>query len=160
MADRFDIRAMREHDASAVAGMWAEMASQHTRYDRQGWDFSADAVEKFRQYVVGQIPQKQAVVLAAVDEQDQPVGFLVGSVRENPPTMTVRMGAVITDLFVGRACRGQGVGKRLVEAAVERFRQLGAKDLSLVVATGNETAWEMYKKMGMHTVAYRMYKRI
>lgn len=55
---------------------------------------------------------------------------------------------VLMQMWVDPAARGFGVGRRLVETAVERARALGITTLGLHVTEGNERAEGLYASMG------------
>lgn len=82
--------------------------------------------------------------LALLDE------VLVGYVRLVPPTPLpsnthVRM---IQGLAVDDSARGRGIGRALVEAAVERARGLGARRVTLRVLGPNAPARRLYESLG------------
>ncbi|MEE8516482.1 MAG: GNAT family N-acetyltransferase [Alphaproteobacteria bacterium] len=67
----------------------------------------------------------------------------------------------ILSLGVAPEYRGRGIGARLVKAAVDKARILGAKRLFLEVAEDNETARWLYTALGFTPVGRRLgyYKR-
>ena len=62
-----------------------------------------------------------------------------------PSTNHVKM---INGLAVDPEQQGAGVGRTLVEAAVEKARELGARKVSLRVLGNNETARRLYERCG------------
>lgn len=54
----------------------------------------------------------------------------------------------LEDLFVSERARSRGVGRRLVEAAVERASARGCKRIELDVNEGNEAARALYRSCG------------
>nr|BAL58912.1 ribosomal-protein-alanine N-acetyltransferase [Candidatus Acetothermum autotrophicum] len=54
----------------------------------------------------------------------------------------------ILNIAVDPAYRGRGLGKRLVEYALEYCRRLGAEQVELEVRTSNEPAIALYRKYG------------
>ncbi|WP_216902095.1 GNAT family N-acetyltransferase [Synechococcus sp. CCY 9618] len=55
---------------------------------------------------------------------------------------------ILNDLYVVEGARKQGVASRLLEAAAEYARQVGALCLTLSTATGNQTAQALYERLG------------
>jgi diamine N-acetyltransferase len=55
----------------------------------------------------------------------------------------------IDSLFVKKNHRGRGVGRHLVEAAIAWMRSLGADDIAVTVAIGNEDALKFYRRFGL-----------
>jgi len=55
---------------------------------------------------------------------------------------------VLNDLFVDEHARRKGVASKLMAAAVDYARSLGAVRVSLSTATGNEAAQKLYQAIG------------
>jgi GNAT superfamily N-acetyltransferase len=55
---------------------------------------------------------------------------------------------LMNDLFVSPDCRGQGVGRALIEASAEVARERGAPYLEWATAPDNETAQRLYDSTG------------
>lgn len=90
-------------------------------------------------------------VFVAVGDDGVPVGSLFGVVQSQPFTTTMRQFKTlyIDDLTVDEASRGQHVGKRLYEHALDYARSIGCYDVTLNVWEGNDAARAFYDKMGM-----------
>lgn len=56
--------------------------------------------------------------------------------------------AILEDLYVDEACRGQGVGWRLAKAAVEQVQDLGCTSISLDTNERNEASQKIYRSLG------------
>ncbi len=65
---------------------------------------------------------------------------------------------LLNDLFVSEAARGRGVGRALIDAAVERARQRGARHVEWLTATDNVTAQRLYDAMGAERSAWYGYE--
>jgi [ribosomal protein S18]-alanine N-acetyltransferase len=63
--------------------------------------------------------------------------------------------AEILTFGVTPPCRNQGLGRALLQTAVERLRASGAKRLFLEVADGNEAALRLYRSCGAAPVGRR-----
>jgi ribosomal protein S18 acetylase RimI-like enzyme len=63
------------------------------------------------------------------------------------PIPTARR-AWIEDVIVDEASGGQGVGRQLTEAMLERARQLGCKTVDLTSRPSREAANHLYRKVG------------
>ena len=62
--------------------------------------------------------------------------------------------ALIVAVYVAPEARGQGVARRLLDAAVAHARTIaGVRDLVLAVTVGNDVARDMYRKAGFVTFA-------
>jgi ribosomal protein S18 acetylase RimI-like enzyme len=151
------IRPARAADVGARVAMWRQLAEQHSGYDRQRYRYADDAADSWRQYLLGLLGRTDVVVLVAADGTGHPAGFVVGKSMELPPVFAVRRGGSVQDLFVRRRYRGRGVGTRLVQTAVECLRELGAREITLRVASDNREAIAFYERLGMRAVTREMY---
>ena len=160
MAECYTVRPAREDDLGMIAAMWADMGLQHRQYDPECWDYRPDAPERFRQHLAEMLSKPACVVLVAADDADLPVGFLNGEVKDAVPVSAVAKTAMISNLFVSRPHRRKGLGRRLMEAALEKMKSLGAQEVALQVAQANVSAIRLYEKLGLRRVMVRMYKRL
>jgi len=63
--------------------------------------------------------------------------------------------AEILTFCVAPACRNAGLGRALLETAVQELRAAGAKQLFLEVDDGNEAALKLYRSLGAIPVGKR-----
>jgi ribosomal-protein-alanine N-acetyltransferase len=63
--------------------------------------------------------------------------------------------AELLTLAVAPACRRSGLGRALLEFAVDALRESGAKQLFLEVDEGNEAALALYRSLGARAVGRR-----
>ena len=61
-------------------------------------------------------------------------------------------GVWLEDLFVKPACRGEGVGKALLEAVAARVRERGGERLEWAALDWNELALGFYRGIGAKTM--------
>jgi len=79
---------------------------------------------------------------------DQPAGFSVACVLPNSPVYQTRWIGYINDLCVTRRHRRQGIGRRLVQDAVEWLRSFGADSVEVYVAHANPEAQAFWRRIG------------
>jgi GNAT superfamily N-acetyltransferase len=86
--------------------------------------------------------------LIAVDD-----GELVGLVhfREFVRPLEADRGMFIDDLFVADSARNAGTGKALIDAVSDRARDKGLGVVQWITAPDNETAQQLYDKVGKRT---------
>jgi ribosomal protein S18 acetylase RimI-like enzyme len=60
---------------------------------------------------------------------------------------------IICNVVVDVECRGQGIGRQLVEAALDEAGCLGASEVLLQVHRHNQVALELYESMGFREIA-------
>lgn len=126
------------------AGMLACLCNQHRLFYGQPSD-----VTGANNYINARLQSGESVVFAAFDEEGEkpsPVGF----VQLYPLYSSIRMvkNWILNDLFVEAEYRSKGVGKLLVEAAMDMAKGHGAKFLQLETAADNYGAQRLYEAIG------------
>jgi len=63
----------------------------------------------------------------------------------------------IVDLAVAAECQGRGVGRRLIETALARFRRLGLKQAKIETLTCNPVGRHLYPAVGFKEIARQIH---
>lgn len=102
------------------------------------------------------VMESSASFLYVAEESGKLVGLITFSVRDvvryPKPIME------IDELFVGVSYRKHGVGRRLVEQAEEKARDLNCQNIYLETYLDNEPAQGLYEKMGYKKYGYAFKK--
>lgn len=99
-----------------------------------------------RSFLLERFQHNQSVIFIATQADDTAVGF-----TQLYPTFSSVAAArtfILNDLFVVKEERCKGVGIKLLEAATQFGRSLGAIRFSLSTAIDNETAQALYDSLG------------
>ena len=152
------IRPARAADAQAVTDLWQAMADQHADYDAGAWCYRPDAAIRWRREFESFLGQADKVLLVA-EAGGRVTGFAVTAVEEPLVELSRRRG-VVREVVVDASSRGRGVATRLMEAAFEAMKALGAEEVVLHAAMDNDAAVGLYEKLGMRRVMYRMYREL
>ena len=105
--------------------------------------------------VVADEPLAPAYML---EHGSQPAGFFVLTIG-----YSVENGGYdgyIDDIYLIPGLRGQGLGRRAVELAIEAARVLGIRALLLEVEATNHRAYALYEKMGFVDTKRRLLRQI
>jgi GNAT superfamily N-acetyltransferase len=76
------------------------------------------------------------------ETDDGPVGLIVARPHDDPTTVGIYA------MFVSSRARRRGIGRALVEAAIEWAASSGATQVTLMVIDRNESASKLYKSCG------------
>ncbi len=84
------------------------------------------------------------LLLAQID--GRPCGFLHLTTRQG--ILHDHPSGLIDELVVGREFRGHGIGRLLMNAAIDRCRALGCSEVEVSTETSNREAQEFYRRCG------------
>jgi GNAT superfamily N-acetyltransferase len=138
MTDTVTIRPAQEHEVALVLGFVRELAE----YERLSHEMVATE-EDMRKALFGARPYAE-VVFACLD--DEPVGFALFCY--NFSTFLARPGIHLEDLFVRPACRGRGIGQRLLGWLARETLERGCGRLEWAVLDWNEPSIRFYDSLG------------
>jgi ribosomal protein S18 acetylase RimI-like enzyme len=99
-----------------------------------------------RAFLLERFKHNQSVIFIATESDGSAVGFT--QLYPSFSSVSAARTFSLNDLFVAPAVRRSGVGLKLLEAAVEFGRAVGAIRLSLSTATDNESAQALYVSRG------------
>lgn len=130
------------------------------RIDKTQVDLVADLFDKYRvfykkesdielarQFIQTRLENNESVIFVALDVgQSIPVGFT----QLYPTYSSVRVvkNWILNDLYVDKEYRKQGIGEKLIEAAMNFAKQNDAKFVQLSTAVDNYTAQSLYEQIG------------
>jgi len=157
--DELTIRPAGPQDADQLAALWSIMAEQHHGYHADVWCWSDDAEHKWREHILKQVSDQDAVVLVAEAQAGQVLGFVHATVKQTPEIFKTRRRAEVWDLVVAPGQRSSGIGRKLMEAAMKELARRGAQDVMLHVALPNEGATRFYERLGFIRTTCRMYMK-
>jgi GNAT superfamily N-acetyltransferase len=132
------VRARLEH-----VGLIAPLFDAYRRFYKQAPDLAGAAA-----FLRERLANEQSVVFLALNEDAPDVAL--GFVQLYPSFSSVRMRPIwiLNDLFVAPEARRGGVGRLLMDAALQLARATGAARLALSTAKDNVTARSLYLSLG------------
>lgn len=152
---RLKIRRATIEDLSALVEFAVKLIRQHQVYDADRFNAFEPLDKKYAEFFPEQLENKQAAILIAELEK-QIVGYAFLKIEEES-FLDVRTATVwLHDIYIDEAARGQNVGRRLLDAAVEAAHDLGSSSLMLSVAPQNEAANKLFKAYGFRPTLTEM----
>jgi len=146
----FNVRRAEPGDAEKLTRLAEEVSGEP-----EAWLISADgewrSVGDERRYLKAVRRYAHAAVFVAEAEDGELVGRLSVARDAHPASSHV----ADIGLMVAKSARRRGVGRALLEAAVEWARSAGVRKLELHVFPWNEPAIRLYEKFGFEREGYR-----
>ena len=150
-ADSLTIRPAAPEDVDAVVALWDGLTADQNRYVRKIRRTRANR-EAMRAHLLALVPHGQVLVL---EGEGRLWGF-AAVVVDLPALDFYYASATVSDLYVAPERRGQGWGRRLLEAAVGMIRESGLHAVTISVAAGNAGAIALYRKLGFLPMEQRL----
>ena len=143
-----EIRPATADDVPAVLPMVAKVCAFHQKLDPAKYGFRARPERMYDDWLVNRAADRRSVFLVADRAAGKLAGFLVGTVEPELGIYRLKEFGFIHDLWVEEKYRNEGVARQMVTLAVERFRDIGVKQVRLDAAYGNEPARNLFAACG------------
>ncbi len=139
--DQMKIRPATADDATAAVGLMAQLNEfGHGQVD-------AGVEDRFRAML--NLPQH--AIFVAQHDRGQIVGLLTASHRWT--LWHIGPCALIDELVVDEGARGQGVGRALIQAAIEWARAQACSEVEVSTEMDNTAAQAFYRRLGFESEA-------
>jgi ribosomal protein S18 acetylase RimI-like enzyme len=150
-----DIRAAKAADVPAVLPMVAKICALHEGWDSAKYGFLPQPQARYSRWLTGRADDPRSVFL--VTEVDgKIVAFLIGMAEEEIPIYRLKEFGFIHDLWVEEDYRHEGIGRQMVMLAVEKFKEMGVKQVRLDTAAANEPARKLFASCGFRVSTIEM----
>jgi ribosomal protein S18 acetylase RimI-like enzyme len=136
--------------------MVGKLAELHESWDVAKYPYLPHVAEMYRGWLASRATDARAVFLVAEREAGKIVGFLVGTVEREIPIYRVEEFGFIHDVWVDPDYRHEGVGRQMTMLAIERFKEIGVKQIRLDTAAKNDAARKLFASCGFRTSVVEM----
>jgi GNAT superfamily N-acetyltransferase len=152
------VRPATADDVPAVLPMVRAICDLHARHDPERFRVLPDVIERYARWLPERASDPRSVFLVALDPalRPGPVGFTVCTIEPEVPIFWVPECGWIHDLWVEPQARRRGLAVALVQAAAERFRALGVRQLRLHTASFNDAARATFARAGFRPCVVEM----
>lgn len=152
------IRSATPADVPAVLPMVASICALHQKWDTAKYGFLPNPEQRYKKWLASQANNRQSVFLVAEDESHAKrlVGFLIATVEREIPIYSLKEFGFIHDLWVEPEYRHAGIARQMVMLSVDRFRQMGVKQIRLDTANANEAARRLFAACGFRVSTIEM----
>lgn len=142
-----EIRRATAADVPNVLPMVARICALHQHWDRAKYSFLPHPETRYSRWLSARAEDPESVFLVA-ETDGKLVAFLIGTVEDEIPIYTLDRYGFIHDLWVEEDFRHEGIGRQMTMMAVERFKQIGVKQVRLDTAAPNDAARKLFASCG------------
>ena len=154
------VRAAAAADLPAIGRLGALLVRVHHEFDPRRFIAASPRTEQgYASFLGSQLDKKDVIVLVA-EGNGEVLGYAYASV-EGYDYMSLRGPAgVLNDIVVDPAHRGQGIGRKLLDAAMAALELRGAPRVVLSTAERNEPAQRLFAKAGFRRTMIEMTREL
>lgn len=143
--DESQVRLAVEGDLPSVAAAWRQLQDFHASL---GLAFSLESDSQDKWLASFQRTLGRFSFLWVAEDKGQVKAFLLARLKQSPAFLGGVQVGEISDLFVDDSLRGSGIGTRLVDAAMEKFKQLNIHSVEVQIQAGNDSGLAFWQKLG------------
>jgi ribosomal protein S18 acetylase RimI-like enzyme len=154
-----NIRPATPTDIPAVLPMVTKLAELHEGWDPQRYDYKPEPAAMYRRWLSARAIDPRSVFLVA-ERETRIVAFLIATVVETIPIYRLAETGYIHDLWVEPEYRNEGVARQMTMLAIEKFREMGVKQIRLETATANEAARKLFESCGFRVSSIEMLREV
>lgn len=140
------VRDAVEGDAESIVDLIVRLKRLHSEFDPL-LKVRDDLTQKVKEWLGRVMKSDRHIVLVAETDDGKVIGVLVGEVRDRIFYEPSEEG-VIMDFYVMPEYRRRGIGKLMLDEAIKRLREKGAKLISAEFPAQNQISSSFYKKYG------------
>jgi GNAT superfamily N-acetyltransferase len=155
----FHIREAEPKDLPTVVELWKEFMAYHEGISLNLSGIAIYRVRKgaerdFADYFTRAAYDPDWLTLVCICDE-KVVAYLLAHVASRPPHLAEKSFGFISDLMVSENLRQQGMGRAMLETALDWFREKGIKTVELNVLVGNDLGEKFWTETGFRTVLSR-----
>lgn len=151
-----NIRLAKREDADAIARMWEDLVRYHQMIDEALPAATHNGGAMYAKRLTDRLDDTHTRVLVA-EIDGQVIGYVLGVIVDLVPEIFVQeYSGFLADIYVEEAYRGKGVGRALVDALRDWFRQRSVRYFEWNVAARNAAGRAFWNAMGGRDMMIRM----
>jgi ribosomal protein S18 acetylase RimI-like enzyme len=131
----------------------------HDSLDPARFGAIPNGAQKYHGWLSRLVSDGDGVFLVA-ELEDRLVGFTIGVMQSDARIYRAQRIGFLHDLWVEERVRRRGIARQLVTKAIQRFRTLGAEQVRLDTAAGNEIARTLFASLGFRPSVLEMLKEL
>lgn len=160
MSSTVRVRTAGRGDEQALGRLGAMLVAEHHDFDPRRFIAPIpDLAQRYGQFLLSQVEREGMLVLVA-EREGEVVGYAYAGMEGNDYMALRGPAGVLYDLVVDPAHRRQGIGSVLMDAALDRLRELGAPRVLLFTADKNHGAQALFDRAGFRRTMIEMTREL
>ncbi|MBD2519230.1 GNAT family N-acetyltransferase [Nostoc sp. FACHB-973] len=149
------IRPATTTDVPAVLPMVAKICALHESWDSAKYGFLSHPEQRYEKWLT-RLANSDSSVFLVSEKEGQLVGFLVATIEQEIPIYRLEQFAFVHDIWVEPEHRQNGIARQMVMQTIERFSQMGVKQIRLDTANANEASRRLFASCGFRISTIEM----
>lgn len=149
------IRPAERRDLPALGRLGGALGRRHVEFDPRRYVLAEPAEAAYENFFAAELGLPGTAVLLA-ERDGTAVGYVFGRVEPASFVSLASVAGWIHDLYVDEPARGNGLGGRLLDAAIAALRELGCTTVMLSVAAQNPAAAALFRRRGFRPALQEM----
>jgi ribosomal protein S18 acetylase RimI-like enzyme len=159
-ARQISIRAALPADLPAIGRLGALLVRMHHDLDEQRFLAPTPRTEQsYASFLGTQLEEPNVIVLVA-ERNGKVIGYTYAGIERHDYMSLRGPAAVLHDIVVDPAQRGQGVGRMLLDALLAALEARGAPRVVLTTAERNESAQRLFARAGFRRTMIEMTREL
>ena len=150
------IRPATADDVPLVLPMVQRLADLHQSWDVRRYSYLPDIGRRYDRWLRSRADDARSVFLVAEASPGKLAGFSVATVEGEIPIYRTTEVGFLHDLWVEEDYRHEGVGRQMTMLLIERFKEMGIRQVRLETAAANEAARALFRSCGFRVSTIEM----
>ena len=157
----FLVRTATPADADKVLALWQEASQMLAKADSR-FRLAPDAEARWRRALHDWLSHDDMAVFVAEStvREGQLIGYIVGSIVDNAPTLVPERYGYVSDLTVDSHGKSSGIGRSLFDALKSWFRERGVNHVEARVPRRHPIAQAFWRALGATELYEQMWLKL
>ena len=150
-----EIRKATVEDVPNVLPLVSAICRLHESWDAARFRMIEKPELQYEGWLKARAKDERSVFLVA-EHEGRLVGYTVCTIEREMPIYWMPECGWIHDIWIDEAYRNEGIGRQMAMLVIERFKELGVKQIRLETAAANESARKLFASCGFRVSTIEM----
>jgi ribosomal protein S18 acetylase RimI-like enzyme len=150
-----DIRLATPNDLPAIAQLAGMLVRQHRDFDAKRFLLVENPEAGYAWWFDQELNNEKAIILCATLDGSI-VGYAYARLESKDWNALLDAHGALHDILVHESARGRGIGKQLLQRALDELRKRGAPRVVLYTAVQNTNAHHLFEALGFRRTMLEM----